>query len=80
MPTDIQRENMLQLIRLEEMQPNPDYLEVAELHRQLGNFADATKIIATKYQENEKQQELGNVIANLIFYKKNQPHIAKKYV
>jgi hypothetical protein len=53
---------------------------VAELHRQLGNFADAMEVIATKYQENEKQQELGNVIENLIFCKKNQPHIAKKYV
>ena len=71
---------MLQLIRLEEIRVNPDYLEVAELNRQLGNFADAMEVIASKYQENEKQKELGIMVANLIFCKKNQPHIAKKYV
>lgn len=79
-PSRLQRDNMLQLIQLIELEENPDYLELAELYRQLSNFEAAFEVIATKYQENEKQQELGDVIANLIFYKKNQPYIAKMNV
>jgi hypothetical protein len=79
-PSQLQRNNMLQLIQLIEIEDNPDYLELAELHRQLGNFEAAFEVVATKYQETEKQQELGDLIANLIFYKKNQPYVAKMNV
>ena len=35
-PTEIQRENMIGLLQLIKSQANPDWLETAELHRELG--------------------------------------------
>jgi hypothetical protein len=77
---EAQKENMLCLLGLLDSQVNPDYLEIAELHRELGDFKIAFDVIATKYQENERQKEVGDTIANLIFYKQNQPRIAKMNV
>jgi hypothetical protein len=79
-PTEAQMENMHCLLGLSNSQVDPDYLEIAELHRELGDFKIAFDVIATKYQENERQKEVGDVIANLIYYKQNQPRIAKMYV
>ena len=78
-PTEIQRSNMLHLLGLLDSQIDPDYLEIVELHRELGNFQIAVNVIATKYCENERQQEIADAIANLIFYNKNHPCIVATY-
>jgi hypothetical protein len=41
MPTAIHRENILGLFQLIKSQPNSDWLEAAELHRELGEADSA---------------------------------------
>lgn len=79
-PSKLQQENMLNLLDLLSKQLTPDYLEIAELYRELSDFKNALSILATKYKENDDQQATADKIANLIVYKQNQPQIVDMYL
>lgn len=61
--SDIQRTNMLELIRLLEYQPVDAHIEVAELYRELGEFEAAKSSLAMSGRKNEK---LYQVVTHLL--------------
>ncbi len=74
-PTELQKENMLHLLKLLESQVKPDYLEIAELHRELGNFQIARNVIENNYIENDRKKEIVDFMLNLILCRESQPCI-----
>lgn len=62
-PSFEQEDNMKQLIILMEMSSSPDWLEIAELRRELGDFEGATSALC---KSKDDQQRLRHVIGKLI--------------
>jgi hypothetical protein len=58
---------MQQLVGLHEESKNPDWLELAELYRELGDMQSATRALANISTTSEK--ELHFVVKKLIFLK-----------
>jgi hypothetical protein len=68
--TELQRENMQSLLSLLLNSDKPDPLEIAELHRELGDYDEAQKAIE---KFNEAEHRASRLIRELIAEKVNEP-------
>lgn len=71
-PTPGQRENMLALVALLDGAPDADYGEVAELYRELGDFARAADAVA-KAVPNRWGETIAPLLRSLIAQRVNAP-------